>query len=196
MKLLESLKKIKEIKIEKKMIIKLVLLAIISIIIAVVFEFYGYEQILRPWKNNIYVNVNPSFNTNYVIHHSIIRIIIFVLFNFFIFLHFVIKPKKIYLFICDNRYKIALVFLAIVTILGLNGSSMSRVGYYYIEPDGETHDIYEILGMDRFLRSDEFGCQSMYIASQQYNNYALKQICLQYIIHLLRVLLFLEDHFK
>lgn len=160
----------KKIKIEKNMIIKLILLAIISVIIAVVFELFIYKDILKVWQNSVGYYFSHISTINYTLPFSYIRLFLFMGIVFFIGLHFIIKPRKIYEFICDKRYIIALIFLVIVTVLGINGGSLSRVNYYLGVSDGD--ELVEEFGISRDIRSDEWGTQSLYILSQTYDDYS------------------------
>ena len=150
------------------MIIKIILLAIISVVIAVVFELFVYENLLRVWTESIKYIYSILKDTTYIVEFSFIRVCFFVFMIFFIGLHFIIKPKKIYEFICDKRYYIAIIFLSIAMILGLHGSSISRANRYFI---GDKEPFYEIFGVPREIRTDEWGTQSLYIFSQEHNNY-------------------------
>lgn len=169
----EANKKNKSFKIEKNMMIKLILLAIISMIIAVVFELFAYENTLRQWHDSVGYRYSAEKGVDYSVSFSFIRTFLF--WSVFIFagLHFIVKPKKIYEFICDKRYIIAGLFLVLVMALKLNGGSLSRVDYYVgLQQNGD--EIREEFGVPRDIRSDEWGTQSLYILSQKYDNYATK----------------------
>lgn len=165
----KSNKENKSFKIEKNMIIKLILLAIVSITIAVVFEVFFYENILRGWQDTVGYSYSYIRDVDYNLPFSFIRLFMFIGIVFFVGMHFIIKPQNIYEFICDKRYIIATIFLVSVMCLGLNGSSLSRLDYYLGAENGD--DLVEIFGVPRPIRSDEWGTQSLYILSQKYNDY-------------------------
>ena len=160
-------------KIEKNMLIKLILLAIISMVIAIVFECFAYENVLRLWQDSVDYKYVVKDGIDFVVSFSFIRLFLFFGVVFFVGLHFIIKPKKIYEFICDKRFVIAAIFLILVMVLKLNGGSFARIDYYLgLIQDGE--EITEEFGISRDIRSDEWGTQSLYILSQTYDDYAVK----------------------
>ena len=158
-----------KLKTNKKTIIQLILLAIISLIIAVVFESV-YSELIIKWIKNM--NYNYAYLNEYdlLFYKSTVRMVIVFLVSVFIGLNFIIKPKKLYEFICDKRYFIAAGFLIFVMAFELNGSSLGRVNNF-IYPESKEMLYTEVLGLSRDLRTDEWGTQSLYILSQEENNY-------------------------
>ena len=69
----EANKENKSFKIEKNMIIKVILLAIISMIIAVVFEMFAYENVLRLWHRSVEYRYSSLTGVNYSVSFSFIR---------------------------------------------------------------------------------------------------------------------------
>ena len=152
------------------MVLKLIILAIISVVIAVLFEIYVYEDVVKLWDDGIGYNYSVYKDIDYSVSFSFIRLSLFIGIIYFFGLHFIIKPRKIYEFICDNRYIIALVFLVLVVSLRLNGGSLTRVRYALgVEENGDP--ITEIFGFPRDIRSDEWASQSLYNISQSFNDY-------------------------
>ena len=85
----------------------------------------------------------------------------------FIGLHIIIGFKKIWDFIIEKRYTIALVLLVIFTFLGFNGSSMGAITNWILE----TNRNNTILGTYRFIRSDEYAVDTLFTASQLKNGF-------------------------
>ena len=73
----EANKENKSFKIEKNMIIKVILLAIISMIIAVVFELFAYENILRQWHDSVGYRYSAVKGVDYSVSFSFIRTFLF-----------------------------------------------------------------------------------------------------------------------
>lgn len=151
----------------KKIIIKILLLLVCSIILGIVTECFLYEKIINIWNSNIDYDYWKIYNQDLSISKT--RILILFLVYAFIGLHFIVDVKKMYLKICDNRYKIAIVLLIGLTLLELNGSSMARYDIF-ISPE-ENLEQRNILGVSRGLRTDEYSTQSTYILSQETNDY-------------------------
>ena len=152
------------------LVLKLIILAIISVVIAVLFEFYAYEGIVRLWDESAGYVHSVYEGVDYTVPFSFIRLSLFIGIIYFIGLHFIIKPRKIYEFICDKRYIIALVFLVTVVTLRLNGGSLTRMNHAMgAHRDGDP--LPEIIGFPRDIRSDEWASQSIYNISQSFNNY-------------------------
>ena len=86
----------------------------------------------------------------------------------FIISHFIFKPKKVYDFIYNKRFIIALIILIILVLGKFNGSS---IGLWdtYIEPNITTQET--LIGENRAIRSDEWLVNTPYAVSQQYNDY-------------------------
>lgn len=156
------------IKENKKAIIKSVLFFIISCALALITELFLYEKIINIWNSNIDYEYWSIYDPN--ITFSKIRLGIFFIFYMFISLHFIFNIKKIYLFICDNRYKLAAIFLLLVTVLQINGSSMQKYDRELSLKTGIAQK--NILGVSRGVRSDEWSTQSAYILSQETSNFA------------------------
>ena len=117
---------------KKKIIIKIIIFAILSILISGLLEkFYFTAQ------------------------YNIERDILVALFVFYIFSHFIFDINKMYDFIYRKRYIIAGVTLVIFTILGYHGSSIS---YWdnYIQSSYSKEEYQPILGQARAIRSDEW----------------------------------------
>ena len=151
-------------------VLKLIILAIISVVIAVLFEVYAYEGIVRLWDESMGYVHSVFAEVDYTVQFSFIRLSLFIGILYFIGLHFIIKPRKIYEFICDKRYIIALVFLVTVAALRLNGGSLTRMNHAMgAHEDGDP--LPEIFGFPRDIRSDEWASQSLYNISQSFNDY-------------------------
>lgn len=93
------------------------------------------------------------------------RIIIIAGAIFFVCLHAIIPLKKMYGFIYDKRYWIALIFMVYVVTMGYSGSS---IGVYSQVIQSESWQTYDtpILGKARSIRSDEW-CVNMPIFISQ-----------------------------
>ena len=82
---------------------------------------------------------------------------------FFISMHFIIPLKKLYNFIYEKRYIIAIVTLLLVVLLGYSGSSINMYNQY-IPSDGKENT--EVLGRSRGIRSDEWAVNTPLSFSQ------------------------------
>lgn len=107
-------------------------------------------------------NLNVYQNTLYIER----TIIVFAIVEF-IGLHIIFGIKRLWNFIIDNRYIIALIMLALFTVLKISGSSMGAVTNWILEPEKNN----TILGTYRFIRSDEYGVDTLLTASQLKNGF-------------------------
>ena len=157
--------KVKTVKSKQfKFIIKFVIVAILSMALSIAMEFYLYPSIIRNWT----YSCDNSYPIDPFIGFSRTRVMIFFIGFLFILIHFIVDRKKLYEKIFDYRIPIACVFLLIVTIGGYHGSSIHRIDgiLAYVEGFEER----EILGVSRFIRTDEWGTQTTYLKSQSYND--------------------------
>ena len=158
-----------KLKTNRKTIIQIILLAIISLIIAVVFESF-YSELIIKWIKNMDYNYAYLNEYDLLFYKSTVRMVIVFLVSMFIGFNFIFNLKKLYEFICDKRYFIAGAFLLFVMAFELNGSSLGRVNNF-IYPESREMVYSETLGLSRDLRTDEWGTQSLYILSQEENGY-------------------------
>ena len=129
--------------------IKLVLVAIISIIFATLCEY------------TIFRKTHPEFiSKNRIMLVSIIYM--------FIGIHFVFKLSKMYEFIHNHRYKIACAFLLFVMVFKYSGSSIVNFHVWngLIQPHNDSTRYHTLLGNTRPIRTDEWATSTTYILSQ------------------------------
>ena len=101
------------------------------------------------------------------------RIAGFFAFAYFIFLHFVIRPERIYQFIYRYRFALALAVFVFCVAMQFHGSSMS-VWNVYLEPGDEPSRFQEpIFGRYRGIRSDEWNVFTPLALSQEFNDYGI-----------------------
>lgn len=93
------------------------------------------------------------------------RIVIIAGSIFFVSLHAILPLNKMYGFIYDKRYWIALVFLIYVVMMGYSGSSIGTYAQVIQNESWQTYDT-PILGKARSIRSDEW-CVNMPIFISQ-----------------------------
>lgn len=91
------------------------------------------------------------------------RIIIVATIVMFIGLHIIFGFKKLYDFIIEKRYLIALICLIIFTILGYTGSSIGAISSWILEKESNN----TILGTARTIRSDEYGVEALMAGMQK-----------------------------
>ncbi len=129
--------------------IKLVLVAIISIIFATLCEY------------TIFRKTHPEFiSKNRIMLVSIIYM--------FIGIHFVFKLSKMYELIHNHRYKIACAFLLFVMVFKYSGSSIVNFHVWngLIQPHNDSTRYHTLLGNTRPIRTDEWATSTTYILSQ------------------------------
>lgn len=129
--------------------IKLVLVAIISVLFATVCEY------------TIFRKTHPEFiSKNRIMLVSIIYM--------FIGIHFVFKLSKMYEFIHNHRYKIACAFLLFVMVFKYSGSSIVNFHVWngLIQPHNDSTRYHTLLGNTRPIRTDEWATSTTYILSQ------------------------------
>lgn len=131
----------------KKMLYKLGIAVILSIVISVGLEIGIFRNIYQSMA------VDRTF-----IIFSILM---------FVAIHFIIPLKKLYDFIYKKRYIIAVIILLILVLLGYSGSSIN-VYDVYIPSDGTENT--EILGKSREIRSDEWAVNTPLSFSQNMDN--------------------------
>ena len=112
-----------------------------------------------------YALICKKFN---VYHNNLFveRIIAVFLISEFIGLNVIIGFRKLWDFIIDKRYIIALICLVLFSVLGINGSSMGEISKWILETDKDN----TIVGVSRFIRSDEYAVDTLLTASQLKNN--------------------------
>ncbi len=136
--------KIKEfIKENKKILYKVGIALIISIVVAIALEI------------SIFRNLSKSM--------AIDRTFIVTCALFFVAIHFIIPLKKLYNFIYKKRYIIALIVLIALVLLGYSGSSINMYKMYI--PSSEAENT-EILGESKGIRSDEWAVNTPLSFSQ------------------------------
>lgn len=142
--------------------VKLVISFFICFIVSILFEMFLYPGIIEFVAKPI-DDIIGTFDYE-ILAVSKQRIILFWCIFYFIALHFILKLKDMYEFIYKYRYVLAGSFLVLVMLLKLHGSSM--IWYTNYLENTEESSAHEILGISRFIRSDEYATQSMYILSQ------------------------------
>lgn len=85
----------------------------------------------------------------------------------FIVSHFIFGPKKVWNYIIDNRYKIAVVFLIVCTLLQYSGSSNGVITEYVYEPENSNM----LFGIPCFIHSDEYALETMIAVAQKNNDF-------------------------
>lgn len=127
---------------------KLVLVAILSLVAAVVTE-YTVMRIYHPQ----YISKN--------------RMMLLAMIYMFIGIHFVFKLSNMYEFIHKNRYKIACAFLLFVTIFKYSGSSITSYHEFLsIQPNYDDSRYHTLFGKVRTIRTDEWATSTTYLLSQ------------------------------
>lgn len=116
-----------------------------------IFFGIGYEFICQ--KLEVYKNFSGD------------RIFIIAMITLFVGLHVIFGFKKLYNFIIEKRYIIAGIALIVLTILGYTGSSIGTLSQWIVEPEKDN----TLLGSYRFIRSDEYGVESLISANQKNN---------------------------
>lgn len=76
--------------------------------------------------------------------------------------------KKIVDFIIEKRYLIALICLALFTVFGITGSSMGAITNWILEPEKANN----LIGTYKFIRSDEYGVDTLFTVGQLNNGFA------------------------
>ena len=126
--------------------IKLLLIAIFSIVCATVCEY------------TIFRRYYPEFISKN-------RIMLVAMLFIFIGIHFIFKLSEMYEWIHKNRYKIACAFLLFVMIFKYSGSSIVNF-YGQIQPHMDDRKYHTLLGTARMIRTDEWATSTTYILSQ------------------------------
>lgn len=141
---------------------KLIIAIFLTFILSIVFEKYIYGNIIEFMAKPIDDQIGTY---DYEITNiSKARVLLVWSAFYFIFMHFILKLKDIYDFLYKHRYKIAGVFLLFVMITKIHGSSI--VWYTTHLLNTKESRVQELFGMSRFIRSDEYATQTMYILSQ------------------------------
>lgn len=111
-----------------------------------------------------FVNFYEAF-MNLSSYYYFDRYLIFLIVLEFIFLHLVIKPKKIWDFIYRFRFLLGFLLFSFIILMGYHGTS---VGIYneMIEPSNHLKEAEPIYGINRAIRSDEWVVNSPVILSQ------------------------------
>lgn len=127
----------------KKILYKLGIALVLSIVIAVALEIAIFR--------NMYVSM------------AIDRTFIVTCVLFFVSMHFIIPLKDMYEFIYKKRFIIAICLLLLVVVLGYSGSSINMYDIY-VPSDGTENT--EVLGKSRGIRSDEWAVNTPLVFSQ------------------------------
>lgn len=93
------------------------------------------------------------------------RLPIFAIIIMFMLLHLIVPIKKIYDFIYDKRFVLALVVFIYIVFMGYSGSSIG-VYQYAIQPEDNSLYYTPILGNARPIRSDEWNVNTPIAVSQ------------------------------
>lgn len=111
-----------------------------------------------------YALICKKFN---VYHNNLFveRIIAVFLISEFIGLNVIIGFRKLWDFIIDKRYIIALICLVLFSVLGINGSSMGANTFWILEPENSN----VILGNFRYICSDEYAVEVPFAIEQKNN---------------------------
>jgi len=134
----------------KKEVKDILILIIVSIIFSLIYQYVIV---------NIY-EMKASF--------SIDVSIIIALIMTFIGLHFVFGLKRLYDFIINHRYKIALVLVIVFTLLNYSGSSIGIFSGLILEDEKNN----TVFGTYRRLHSDEYAIETLGAISQYANNFS------------------------
>ena len=127
-------------------VLKLVLAFLLSCVLSVACEY----TIMR------------RYHPEYI---SKIRMILVACIFYFTSLHFIFKLDKMYEFIHKYRFVIAVCFLLFVMILKLSGSSIVSFNAF-IQSHNDDRKFHTILGVPRYIRTDEWATSTTYIMSQ------------------------------
>lgn len=127
-----------------------IILPIISIILTILLEI-AYIKIF---------NVDFSFDRVSIILSALI----------FISLHFILDINKMYDFIYNKRYIIAILLLIYITIMKYHGLSISSLNNF-IQPNNIPKGSNPILGLARAIRSDEWMVGTPHILSQVFSGF-------------------------
>ncbi|WP_066688966.1 DUF7657 domain-containing protein [Christensenella intestinihominis] len=122
----------------------------------------------------LYVRIFPYVVTEkQILLQSPERWVAFFIFCYYIFLHFVIQPKKIYHFIYKYRFLLAFAVFILCVLLQLHGSSMSIWNTYLSKGDDPSRFQEPIFGLTRGIRSDEWNVFTPLAMSQEFNDYGI-----------------------
>ena len=125
---------------------KLILVAILSVIASIIFEYTFYRRI-----DPQYISKN--------------RMMLVAMIFMFIGIHFVFKLKEMYEFIHKHRYKIAVAFLLFVMIFKYHGSSIVNFDEQF-QLNSDNRRFHTLLGYPRLIRTDEWASSTLYKLSQ------------------------------
>ena len=128
------------------MIIKLILVAVLSVIASVIFE------------HTVYRIIDPQYISNN-------RMMLVALIIMFIGIHFVFKLDKMYGFIHKYRYAIAGIFMIFVMVMGYHGSSIINFDEQF-QTNSDNRRFHALLGYPRLIRTDEWASSMLYKLSQ------------------------------
>ncbi len=131
---------------ENYTIIKLIIVAIFSIIAGIIFEY------------TIYRKIDPQYISKN-------RMIIMAGFFMFAGIHFIFKLDKMYNLIHKHRYHLAGIFLVFVMVMGYHGSSIVNFDEQ-IQLDSDNRHFHALLGVPRLIRTDEWASSMLYKLSQ------------------------------
>lgn len=125
---------------------KLILVAVLSVIAAIVFEY------------TIYRRIDPQYISK---NRMMLVSAIFM----FIGIHFVFKLDKMYGFIHKYRYHLAGAFLVFVMVMGYHGSSIVNFDEQF-QMNSDNRRFHTLLGVPRLIRTDEWASSMLYRLSQ------------------------------
>ncbi len=109
--------------------------------------------------------LHNSFNSTVLFKIDIFLFLLIWLGLFFISSHFIFPIKRVYQFLYEKRYPIALILLAILVLGKFNGSSYGMYNSY-VEPNYSVPALTPIFGTSRAIRSDGWLVNSAYVLSQ------------------------------
>lgn len=126
--------------------------------------------VLAFWLNRIYVRY-VGYSPYRII--ALFRVSIFSGILFFLYLHFLISPEKIYGYLFQHRFALAAILFAVCVALKLHGSSIGMWNEHVAcAPHGSPFQ-FPILGIPRSIRSDEWIVFTPLAMSQHYTGYAV-----------------------
>ena len=126
-------------------------------------------QLLLAYLGSVYI-VNDNINLATIFKADFFLFLLLFLFFFFIASHFMFSIKKVYNFLYEKRYIIALVIFVILVLGKFNGSSYGMWDNY-VEPNYKVNSFTPLIGDARGIRSDEWLVNSSYVLSQTKTGY-------------------------
>lgn len=127
-------------------------------------------RVLAFFLNRVYVRY-VGYSPYRII--ALFRVCIFCGILFFLYLHFLISPEKIYGYLFKHRFALGAILFAVCVALKLHGSSIGVWNEYVAcAPHGSPFQ-FPILGVPRSIRSDEWDVFTPLAMSQHYTSYAV-----------------------